>query len=739
MKKKVVLFLLVLFLVILIGCEESVPTETNPTEETEVSTTPINNQTMLKKDLDFITINNSVVELKISQDDGSLISIINLNTGRNFLDNQNGENWSLLIDPTTNNYYNSNSKNAINISNKSFSPEITYSEGNDTLSLKLSYQIGIEINNEMIDGITIDSIFTIQKNNPEILIDYRIDNQLDVDNVIINFTGLTLSGIQDKKESLNLFYSFREGKVYEKAVSKALNNYNYYFSKQYPMQYSMQLLQLYDQTDSLYYYVKDDTREYKLFTFGNVDGKVQLSCTQYPFVSRGEEKNLWTTVLGIDSENSWYSGSDSYRDFLIKSEMDRDYNSFVQEWTGFTGSTICEFGKEPVIPYVGAGSPDKSIENIDNFGLDSIVLFGWHEGGFDSRYPDYTFFEGEGYGYEGFKQMVENAHENGDKIIPYLNAHITATNSQWGMEKNLVNNIANIADSAIKKEGFNPELSENEFYSFMYEESYGTSIKYYATCPASESFLSQIEKVVESLADANVDGLWMDQMMEMPAYLCYDESHNHKTPATAYGEGYAKMYAMIDEVFESHNIEHLIFAEGVADAWIEYIDICGYMWGRPLYAESQSPNLTLYTMPCKFLGIESYNTQYNHAHAFLYGMPYKEANTIDATVIKMFEENKDIYMYGRFMDSKGINYQNNNVLNGVILAENAIGVQLYNNSSKDQTIFMQVDLEDLGIEGEITKITNLFNDEIVQFTGNKVTIKIEPSGMVALRIEYEVI
>ena len=105
----------------------------------------------------------------------------------------------------------------------------------------------------------------------------------------------------------------------------------------------------------------------------------------------------------------------------------------------------------------------------------------------------------------------------------------------------------------------------------------------------------------------------------------------------------------------------------------------------------------------------------------------------------MFEENKDIYMYGRFMDSKGINYQNNNVLNGVILAENAIGVQLYNNSSKDQTIFMQVDLEDLGIEGEITKITNLFNDEIVQFTGNKVTIKIEPSGMVALRIEYEVI
>ena len=58
MKKKVVLFLLVLFLVILIGCEESVPTETNSTEETEVSTTPINNQTMLKKDLDFIRIKN---------------------------------------------------------------------------------------------------------------------------------------------------------------------------------------------------------------------------------------------------------------------------------------------------------------------------------------------------------------------------------------------------------------------------------------------------------------------------------------------------------------------------------------------------------------------------------------------------------------------------------------------------------------------------------------------------------
>ena len=350
-------------------------------------------------------------------------------------------------------------------------------------------------------------------------------------------------------------------------------------------------------------------------------------------------------------------------------------------------------------------------------------------------YPDYNFIEGSGYGEENFKKMVENAHANGDKIIPYLNAHITATNSIWGQQINSLG-IKNIDSTAIKKEGFT--VSTSNYANYMYKESYGTSISYYATCPNSQAFLEQLEVVVERLASCGVDGLWMDQMMEMPAYLCYDPTHDHKTPATAYGEGYKKMYEMIDATFAKYNIEHLIFAEGTTDAWIEYIDICGLMWGRPFYAEGQDPNTAIYTIPAKFLGIDSANTLYANAHAFLYGLPFKEVSSTSAKVIKLFEENMDIYMYGRFMDTLGIEYQNKNVLAGVIKGEgNSVGIQLYNNSSSAQTVFLEIELEELGIDGEITSVVNMFDNSVVEVKNNKVTIKMTAEGMVALRVTYE--
>ena len=124
------------------------------------------------------------------------------------------------------------------------------------------------------------------------------------------------TGIKDEKKSLDLFWAFREGMIQEDIITKDVST-----SKQYPSQYSMQLMQLFDEEDSLYYYIKDNTREYKVFNYGKDSKNLKLDsmyCTQYPFISSGEAKNLWSTVIGIDSYNEWYSGSDSYRNYLIE-------------------------------------------------------------------------------------------------------------------------------------------------------------------------------------------------------------------------------------------------------------------------------------------------------------------------------------------------------------------------------------------------------------------------------------
>ena len=117
----------------------------------------------------------------------------------------------------------------------------------------------------------------------------------------------------------------------------------------------------------------------------------------------------------------------------------------------------------------------------------------------------------------------------------------------------------------------------------------------------------------------------------------------------------------------------------------------------------------MYTIPAKFLGIDSYDTNYNHAHAFLYASPLKGASSKDSEVIALWKSNEDIYFNGRYMDTLGLDFQNVNVLASVIKGvNNCLGIQIYNNSSKEQTIFIEIDLNELNIEVDISLITNLF-------------------------------
>ena len=773
MKRIVLMLLFICFVTFVSGCNKETPVdEVKPTEESNIptnkpteETTPtkpiVNEDSMIKETENEIILSNDYIKVVIAKSNGSVTSVVNVTTGRDFISNSKGGNWALNVDLSTDDPYKTNLKSTQTkrVNSRSFTPEIEISEEGNLALVTLKYEVSVKNGNVTYDGITVHCYISLSKDTNELEIKYNVANNLNTPSVIVNFTGFIVSGLKDSDGTLNLFWPNKEGKIYTAGVKKAVSTFK--VSEQYPSPVSMQLVQLYDEEDSLYYYVKDNTREYKEFNFGafnasgeydngsvTIQDKVSLSCTQYPFIPNGNSKDLWTTVLGMDTEKEWYSGSDSYREYLISSGMSREYNEYVSEWTGFTSTTISSFGNNMKSPYVGTGSPDKVISDNDSNGVDSIVLFGWHEGGFDSMYPDYNFFKGEGYGEENFKKMVESVHANGDKVLPYLNAHITALNSNWGNTKvNTVSGLTNIDNSAVKKVGFDRDLKIENYRNYMYYETYNTSTGYYATCPASDEFIAQISSVVERLARCGVDGLWMDQMMEMPANLCYDSSHNHVNPATAYGEGYKRMYTSIDQIFKKYNIDYLIFAEGTTDAWIEYIDICSYMWARKLYSldnvnpgdgQPMSPNITKYTIPAKFLGIESYDTVYNHAHAFLFGSPIKGPNSVDAEIIRVYEENKEIYMYGRYMDTLGINYENKYVLSSVITAnEKALGIQFYNNSDSKQKVFLEINLEELGIEGNITSIINMFDNSQVEINGNKVTIEVAANSPTAIKVIYE--
>ncbi len=133
-------------------------------------------------------------------------------------------------------------------------------------------------------------------------------------------------------------------------------------------------------------------------------------------------------------------------------------------------------------------------------------------------------------------------------------------------------------------------------YNSVLHESYGTGLDYVAMCPMSQAWQDAIVAAVERTRNNGADGYCLDQLMEMPGNLCYNEEHGHTTPAAAYAEGYDSLFTRINEITTGSDC--IYSCEGTCDAYLSYIDICGLMWARLFGNMMQAaPQITRYTLP----------------------------------------------------------------------------------------------------------------------------------------------
>ena len=148
------------------------------------------------------------------------------------------------------------------------------------------------------------------------------------------------------------------------------------------------------------------------------------------------------------------------------------------------------------------------------------------------------------------------------------------------------------------------------------------------------------------------------------------------------------------------------------------------------------PNVTAYTIPAKFLGINGYNVIYNHAYAFLMASPLNGASSaLDKQVIETYLAYKDIYFCGRYMDVRGLKVNNTNILASVIVGnDNRIGIQLYNNSENLQMVEVTLNLEDLGITKSVGDVYNTALEVHERMTDGKLTIRMDGNTICSLII-----
>lgn len=755
------LCVLSLLCVFVAGCDTNTPN--NGEKEGDV---------VFTENSDNVIIANDNISLTFVKENGSLVSIKNPVSGNDFISESEGGNWALAIDMTTSDAFESNptGSGTVLVSSRKQKAIFSKVEVTDGISLVFDYDVSFTNNGSSVEGIGVRFTVTLKKGDNSATFDYEIDNGIE-NSVITTFTGAQVSGIKNDNGDYSLFWPYKEGKIYENAVKtvKTAKDDNARMVAEYPSPMSMQLVQLYNNQESLYYYVPDSTREYKEFNFGafinkgqydfqgvQVSDKVSLSCSRYPFIESGEKKSV-SAVIGVSAHGDWYDGSNEYRQFLIDEKMTRESNSLTEEWTGFSVLIGTQYGNKQFAGYTQAeGFQDTYTswaEKTNQYGVTTTTLIGWHSGGFDSMYPDYEFQTGAGFGEDNFKLAMQQGHANGNTFLAYINAHIADKDSNWSNTVyDVSTGITNMERAAIKTKGFTSSTEKSDYVNYMIRESYGTGTYYYAMCPASELFRDAIVSAVKRLRSNGIDGIWFDQLMEMPANLCFDASHGHATPATAYGEGYAEMFAEIELAMASVDGDYMFAAEGVCDAYIEYVDVCGYMWSRKLGArdtdgKNMSPELTRYTMPAKFLGIEGAGTTSGDSDEFARAFvmsdpfladPYKPSV---GTLTSVYAQDST-YLTGRYVDMLGAVSSDEYLIFGqtIALDNNKIALTVYNyNSDSSSGATITLDLNRLGLSGKkIASAVDMFTGDKIKVSGSVIKLPdLEELGITSIIITLE--
>ena len=612
-------------------------------------------------------------------------------------------------------------------------------------------------------NVTVRQQIELRDYASEAEITYSIENGCTGSTVVALVAG-QLGGLR-AEEDYTLFWPLHEGYLVPGAVAAAQagtfsvgredsawrdeNVKNVVYS--YPAPLSMALVQAYNDEQGVYLYAKDDANEIKRFNFGVFDdasaneydaektGSCSLSMTQYPYVAAGKSKTTYPLVIGV-SGGGWYDGSDSYRAFKLTQDIrSKQYTQKVLDCSAIFSDTACQPNMQPKLCYDLTGSVKGFTMDlasqaawVDDMGIDDMISIGWNDNGFDTMYPDYTFMPEMGTEAD-FRSGVQKLHENGDHLLPYLNSWAILQESNWYQ--------SGAGDRCTVK--------TRVFDGTNYDTgSYYTWGKFIGVCPYADEYVQQFTAAADRLAKNGADGLWIDQLMEMPAEFCFDKSHGHENPATAYGQGIEKLMTSVRQTFEKYTDDFYFVCEGLNDAYIKYVDIPGNMWGRALtFSENCAPEITRYTIPSKILGLwnkdDMMQSRNEHAIACYLGDPLLmqggSKNPYSRAYIELYERCPDIFGQGRFFGDKGVKGLQEGVKVGIRAGKDRFVLTAYNLTEKDAQLSLTVDLPALGYSGrEIARISNATDRaQYYAFSGGSFSMDVGQNSIKTYLIELK--
>ncbi|MBQ7455334.1 MAG: hypothetical protein IJS53_02720 [Clostridia bacterium] len=531
----------------------------------------------------------------------------------------------------------------------------------------------------------------------------HVDNSALAKGTLMIVEPLILTGLEG--DELSFLWPYQEGEIYENAL-EYVETIGDTYSAAYPGVLSTQFVALFDEEESLYYGVHDETAAHKVFSLSQSKstGLTELCAQLCPFVEAGKSQDLPDVVIQLASENGWMAAADAYRGFLEEAGWASRRPEALENFTGWYNAVLAYPGGDFRAGYTKNNTAglhtvmsDYVVASQKLTGVGAVMIEGWQNGGATAQYPDFAFSEilgGEG----EFKKGMDAIHEAGGLGIVYVNVHAAETTSQWY--------ALHGEDAATRTDA-----------GGVFGEFHWSGYEHVGMCPGSQDFIDAIVDACVRLRAAGADGFYFGQMMSASSALCFNRNHNHSTPATNFAEGYAAMMTAVDEAMAQFDGETIYAAEGVVDCYLPYLHICGNSIFRPAnHSLEAAPQVARYTLQNTIhLGIwsNSSNTRAQYGVAFSLGEPYLVTATFNEQLSQftdLYRAYPDIFFRGSFEYLKGVSGVPEGCFAGLIRSdsENRAALQLFMPSGWPEDVSISVE----GLGENIAAVNGLTGEEL---------------------------
>ena len=323
---------------------------------------------------------------------------------------------------------------------------------------------------------------------------------------------------------------------------------------EYPGFLSLQCIAYYaDQGNGLYVACEDPGVARKRFVIaGAPGGEVDFTVAHQPADPAAQETRYvlpYEALLGV-FQGDWITAAERYREWGTRqfwAKESRLNRGLVPRWVLDTGMWTWNRGHSP-----GVLPPAAALQK--ELGLPVRVLWHWWHGcPYDIGFPEYL---PPREGTEPFKAAVAKAHEDGVRMLVYMNQRAWGLSTKSWKEEGAEQFAVKGADGRIRPEVYNT-FTKQALVSM---------------CMATPFWRNKYAGIAEeAFDDLGVDGIYMDQACIQPR--CYDPNHGHPRGG---GDSWLKGFQSLTEDLRRRcdgDRPIVLAGEGCGEAWLPYLDL----------------------------------------------------------------------------------------------------------------------------------------------------------------------